>query len=156
MEEFDQVYRRHFPGVFRFAEAQAGRRDVAENLVTRAFQDLHRYFEWVPAARLPGWLFDIVSSGAREFWQKELAAPHHAQWLEGPALSPQAAPPGPAWLTHPELTSAERACLELHYVWDVPVPEIALRLGLGSQEVDARIDSGVARGDAPAVDLPLD
>lgn len=140
MDGFNQLYRQHFPGVLRFAEAQAGRRDVAEDLVADAFRDLHRQFDTVPAERLAASLFDSVRSRAREFWRRQLAEQRHAQWLAGPAQSPHAAPAPPLWLSHPGLTSAERACLELHYVWDYSVTDIALRLGLGAEQVLAQIE----------------
>jgi DNA-directed RNA polymerase specialized sigma24 family protein len=137
MDDFNQVYRRHFPGVLRFAEAQAGRRDVAEDLVAHAFHDLHVLFDALPPERLPDWLFDIVRTRAAEFWRKELADPRHAAWLSHPAQSP-----------------AERACLELHFVWGLSLSEISLRLGLAPEAVDAHLETGAARRDQPPVDVP--
>jgi RNA polymerase sigma-70 factor (ECF subfamily) len=105
MADFDDVYRRHLPSVFRYAVRCVGRRDIAEELAADAFLKLYRAFDAIDLDQLPGWLLTIVRNAAIDYWRHQTteqrylstlhlepvssAAPSVREWLDSvPALNP--------------------------------------------------------------------
>jgi len=68
--EFEALYARHLPVVFRYALRCVGRRDIAEAIAADAFLALYRNFERIDAAQLPGWLLTVVKNRAVDHWRR--------------------------------------------------------------------------------------
>jgi RNA polymerase sigma-70 factor, ECF subfamily len=138
MDSFEHVYRQHFPAVFRFAVSLVGRRDVAEDLAADAFLELHRHMADIRLDELPAWLFVVVRNRARDRWRRLQTEQRSAHWLlQEPVAA--AAPRSPQWLLSEGLSSVQRVCLELHYVWGYTVSEAAARLGLTEGQVKGHL-----------------
>jgi RNA polymerase sigma-70 factor (ECF subfamily) len=139
MDSIESAYRWHFAAVFRFALSLTGRRDVAEDLTSDAFLELHRHADTIRLDELPAWLFVVVRNRARDAWRHQLVEQRHAEWIaRRPSQSvPAASTDG--WLHDSGLTPAQRVCLELHYVWGYTVKEIASRLGRTEGQVKGQI-----------------
>jgi RNA polymerase sigma-70 factor (ECF subfamily) len=139
MDSFEAVYRQHFASVFRLAVSVVGRRDVAEDLTAEAFLELHRHFAGIHLGDLPAWLFVVVRNRARDHWRRERVRERYARWLASTPPPPVRPPAGPTWLRDEGLTSVQRVCLELHYVWGYTVDEVAARLGLTPGQVKGHL-----------------
>ena len=62
---FDQLYRTHFPGMWRFAYGLVRNRDDAEELVQDTFAMVwNRRADLDPDTRIPGYLYGIVRNAA--------------------------------------------------------------------------------------------
>jgi RNA polymerase sigma-70 factor (ECF subfamily) len=139
MDRFETVYRQHFAAVFRLAVSVIGRRDVAEDLVSEAFLELHKHFARINLDELPAWLFVVVRNKARDHWRREKVRERHARWLAEQPPAPVRPTTGPLWLRSDRLTPLQRVCLELHYAWGYTVDEIGGRLGLTSGQVKGHL-----------------
>jgi RNA polymerase sigma-70 factor (ECF subfamily) len=138
MESFETAYRQHFAAVFRFAVSLVGRRDVAEDLTADAFLELHRHMDRIQLDQLPAWLFVVVRNRARDRWRRLQTEQRSARWLAQDAVGPSA-PASPQWLLSEGLSSVQRVCLELHYVWGFTVAEAAGRLGMTEGQVKGHL-----------------
>ena len=141
MDTVETAYRRHFAAVFRYALAQTGRRDLAEDLTSEAFLELHRHMATSRLEQLPAWLFVVVRNRARDLWRHRIIEERHARWVSQSAHAEARVPPAevPHWLLDAGLKPVQRVCLELHYVWGYTVGEIAGRLGLTDGQVKGHI-----------------
>jgi RNA polymerase sigma-70 factor (ECF subfamily) len=138
MDSFETAYRQHFAAVFRFAASLVGRRDVAEDLTADAFLELHRHMDEIRLQELPAWLFVVVRNRARDRWRRLQTEERSARWLaQEPVAAP--APASPPWLLSEGLSSVQRVCLELHYVWGFTVSEAAARLGMTEGQVKGHL-----------------
>jgi RNA polymerase sigma-70 factor (ECF subfamily) len=137
--EFDEVYRRHLPAVFRYALRCVGRRDLAEELAADAFVKLFDQFERIDVSQLPAWLFTVVKRAAVDHWRHRVVETRYLSSLE-PEPVAVAAPGVRAWLDEaPALTRTHRACLILRYVHGCGRAEIAGRLGLSETQVKGHL-----------------
>lgn len=134
MGGIEEIYRLHFPAVFRFAIHCVERRDLAEDLTSEAFLELCRNWGKVDPGQLPGWLITVVRNRAIDHWRRaareELCADPPARvatdfdsllarfLLESKALKP-----------------SHRVCLVLRYVHGMSREEIAQELGMTGNQV---------------------
>jgi RNA polymerase sigma-70 factor (ECF subfamily) len=138
MDSFETAYRQHFAAVFRFAASLVGRRDVAEDLTSDAFLELHRHMDEIRLQELPAWLFVVVRNRARDRGRRQQTEERSARWLVQEPVA-AAAPASPQWLLSEGLSPVQRVCLELHYVWGFTVSEAAARLGMTEGQVKGHL-----------------
>jgi RNA polymerase sigma-70 factor (ECF subfamily) len=135
MADFDDVYRRHLPSVFRYAVRCVGRRDIAEELAADAFLKLYRAFDSIDLNQLPGWLLTIVRHAAVDYWRHRTTEQRYLATLQMEPVS-SAAPSVQEWLDSvPALNPMHRVCLVLRYVHGLPRTDIARRLNLSDTQV---------------------
>ncbi len=145
MEEFETLYARHLPAVFRYALRCVGRREIAEEIAAEAFLALYRNLDDIDAAQLPGWLLTVVKHRAVDHWRR---AQREQPMAPAAVQAGQAGndPPAPAaadekalevWLVEgcKELKPMHRACLLLRFVQGMTRAEIARELGLTENQV---------------------
>ena len=136
MEGFDAAYRQHARAVFRYALKCVGRHDVAEDLASEAFLELHRHFASIRLDELPGWLFVVVRNRSVDYFRRRAVEQRYLGGIPPgePNVEP-AAPFDPWWLRVDELKPVHRVCLHLRYVYDLDRADIARRLGLTETQV---------------------
>jgi RNA polymerase sigma-70 factor (ECF subfamily) len=139
MSGFDDIYRRHVDGVFRFAVRCVGRRDVAEDITSEVFLELHRHFESLDAERLPAWLFTVARNRARDYWRRQTLEQRFLADAVKTAPTSTAPPPDESLFAHPALKPVHRACLVLRYVHGMARNEIAAHTGLSETQVKGHL-----------------
>jgi len=142
MGEFEALYARHLPVVFRYALRCVGRRDIAEEIAAEAFLALYRNFERIDAAQLPGWLLTVVKNRAVDHWRRVQLEQREVEEAQRSADGPptQAAADSASldgWLLErcEDLKPAHRACLLLRFVQGMTRAEIARELGFTENQV---------------------
>jgi RNA polymerase sigma-70 factor, ECF subfamily len=141
MTEFEELYRKHAPAVFRYALSIVRRRELAEDLTSEAFLALHREFDRIDSAQLPGWLITVVRNRARDTWRRRMVEDRYVE-QEGrlPPAAPVDAPPLERWISESaDLKPVHRACLVLRYVWGMSRAEIAEELALSEIQVKGHL-----------------
>ena len=143
MGSFEDVYRMHVRAVYRFALSVGGTRETAEDLTSEAFLALHRNFDGIDQAQLPGWLLTVVRNRARDLWRRRTIEQRYAAEL---VAEPSVDPPHlERWIVDsPELKPIHRTCLILRYVHDMTRAEIASRTGLSETQVKGHLQYGLA------------
>jgi RNA polymerase sigma factor (sigma-70 family) len=68
VEKFERIYRRYREAVFRFSMHCAGRADVAEDIASEVFLELHKHIERIDETQLPAWLFAVARNRAADYW----------------------------------------------------------------------------------------
>lgn len=139
MTDFDAVYRRHLPAVFRYAIRCVGRRDVAEELTSDAFVALWQSFDGIDQSQLPGWLFTVVKNRAIDFWRRSSLEQRHLSPLERQAVPRESRSLTELLDAAPSLKPVHRACLILRYVHGLERVQIAGRLGLTENQVKGHL-----------------
>lgn len=150
MEDFAALYAQHLPAVFRYALRCVGRRDVAEDITADAFLALHRNFDRIDPAQLPGWLLTVVKNRAVDYWRRAQLEQRHQN--SGPpatleasrASAPDAVGEDQAaerWLLEhcAALKPIHRACLLLRFVRGMTRQEVAKELGLTDNQVKSAL-----------------
>jgi RNA polymerase sigma-70 factor (ECF subfamily) len=141
MRQFEDLYARHLPAVFRYALRCVGRRDIAEEIAAEAFLALYRNLDGIDAAQLPGWLLVVVRHRAVDYWRRAQLEQRTVTEVReapasraAPAIGEQALD---AWLLErcKDLNSVHRACLLLRFVQGMTRAEIARELGLTENQV---------------------
>src|SRR5262249_10741194 len=117
MSGFDEIYREHVDGVFRFAVRLVGRRDVAEDITSEVFLELHRNFASLEPERLPAWLFTVAKNRARDYWRRQTLEQRFL--AEAVKTTPTMEEPRSehALFNNPALKPVHRVCLVLRYVY---------------------------------------
>ena len=140
-DEFEALYRRHAPAVYRYALSVVRRRELAEDLVSEAFLALHRELDRIDRTQLPGWLITVVRNRARDLWRRRAVEERYAE--EESRTTTPAGPDAPAleqWILESEdLKPVHRACLVLRYAWGMSRAEIAEQIGLSEAQVKGHL-----------------
>ncbi len=140
MTEFEALYRRHAPAVYRYALSIVRRRELAEDLTADAFVALHRELPRIDPAQLPAWLITVVRNRARDLWRRRVVEERYAEHESRSVDPPGEAPPLEHWiLQSPDLKSVHRSCIVLRYVWGMSRAEIAAELGLSETQVKGHL-----------------
>lgn len=132
MKTFEEVYRQHVQAVFRFAMRVAGKREVAEDLVSEAFLALCRNFDGIDQAQLPAWLLTVVRNRARDLWRHQTVEQRYVEQFGGEQTQ---APVEPGILDIADLKPIHRTCLTLRYGYGMTRSEIASHTGLTETQV---------------------
>ena len=138
MSDFDEIYATHVRAVFHYAVKCVGRRDIAEEITSDTFLELHRRMAQVDLHQLPGWLFAVVRNKAIDHWRR---AQLERRYLESlPDTQAASHPSIELWLgSATALKPVHRACLILRYVHGMTRSEIAGRLGLSEIQVKGHL-----------------
>ena len=140
MGEFEEIYRRHSQAVFRFAvRCAGGRRDVAEDLTSEAFLELHRKSDSVRAEELPSWLFTVVRNRATDRWRRDM---REREYVEA-YVPPPAASHGAVADVLGRLKPVHRTCLILRHVHGMTRDEIVAATGLSANQVKSHLQYGL-------------
>lgn len=141
-EEFEIVYRRHAASVLGYARRCVGRPDIAEEIASEAFLELHRNSGKINSSQLPAWLYTVVRNRAIDYWRRH-------RW-EAPLVDVAAGPsplPEPAFssekLNQAGLSQLHKTCLILRYVEGMTREEIARITGLRETQVKGHLRYGL-------------
>ena len=138
MSSFDDQKANYAAAVFRYAFKCVGRRDVAEDITSEVFLQLHLNQSSIDEDRLPGWLFAVAKNRAIDYWRRSDVEERYLRQL--PTIESAVEPP--AGLSLPETTALKpvhRACLILRYVHELDRATIASRLGLTENQVKGHL-----------------
>ncbi len=138
---YEQVFRDAAPGLWRTIYAfAAGRRAVADDAVAEAFA---RALEHAGQIRDPvPWLYRTAFRLATEDLRRERRKPEPE-----PEPEPDQAPASAAGLAAlvpalRQLSAAQRAAVVLHYEADLPIQEVARRMGTSAGAVKVHLFRG--------------
>jgi RNA polymerase sigma-70 factor (ECF subfamily) len=139
MSGFDEIYREHVDGVFRYTVRLVGRRDVAEDITSEVFLELHRNFASLDPERLPAWLFTVAKNRARDYWRRQTLEQRFL--AEAIKTTPTLEEPRTdrALFNNPALKPVHRVCLVLRYVYGMARNEIAAHTGLSETQVKGHL-----------------
>ncbi len=135
MSEFETLYRRHAPDVYRFALYLCGERAEAEDITSETFVRAWTARDRLRLSTVKAYLFTIARNLHRQGWRvRARQAPLDASWADG-APGPAAQAEGRAELdtvmaalqTLPEV---DRAALLMRALDAMPYEDIAVALGL--------------------------
>lgn len=138
MSSFDDLYAKYAAAVFRYAFKCVGRRDVAEDITSEVFLQLHLKQATIDEDRLPGWLFSVAKNRAIDYWRRSDVEERYLRRLPPAetAVEPSAGP----WLPETKaLKPVHRACLILRYVHELDRATIASRLALTENQVKGHL-----------------
>ena len=139
MSAFDDLYTKYVSAVFRYALKCVGRRDVAEDITSEVFLELHRQLARIESNRLPGWLFTVAKHKAVDYWRHQEIEERYLTMAPA-ADTVQEHRPLDAWLEEVKaLKPVHRACLILRYVHGMDRAAIARRLGLTENQVKSAL-----------------
>jgi RNA polymerase sigma-70 factor (ECF subfamily) len=144
MGTFEDAYRTHVQAVFRFALSVVGKKELAEDLTSEAFLALHRNFDSIDQAQLPGWLITVVRNRARDWWRRQSVEQRHAEEvMEQP--TPLQFLPLERWIMEDaDLKPIHRSCVMLRYVYGMTRAEIAEKIGLSETQVKGHLQYALA------------
>ncbi|HEY7401207.1 MAG TPA: sigma-70 family RNA polymerase sigma factor [Actinomycetota bacterium] len=127
--DFERLFREDGPGVWRTIYAfTGGRRDLADEVIAEAFA---RAIARGPAIRDPiPWLYRTAFRLAAEELRRERRATSSA--VEGIVDPPEV---GELMAALRQLSPNQRAAVVLHYEADLPVEEVAKRMGTAASTV---------------------
>ena len=140
MSEFETLYRRHWPAVYRYALSITRRRERAEDLASEAFLALYRELDTIDRNQLPAWLITVVRNRARDLWRRRVVEERYAEQEGHGAMASAEAPALEEWILHGTgLKPVHRTCLILRYVWGMSRVEIAAETGLTETQVKGHL-----------------
>ena len=127
-----------------------GRRDIAEEIASDAFVALHRNFDRIDPAQLPGWLLTVVKNRSVDHWRRvQLEQRRQAGEVREIATAPAASAAdalgeehvAERWLLEQcaALKPIHRACLLLRFVRGMTREEVARELGLTDNQVKSAL-----------------
>lgn len=137
--DFDRLFREDGPGVWRTIYAfTGGRRDVAEEAVAEAFA---RALQHAAGIRDPiAWIYRTAFRIAREEMRRD--ARHGAAIDTG---AEDAAGTGELMRALRQLSPNQRAAIVLRYEADLPVDDVARRMGIAAPTVRVHLHRGRTR-----------
>lgn len=140
MKDFEALYRKFAPAVYRASMRYVGRPEIAEEITSEAFLALYQQLEQVDESQLPAWLFTVAKRRAIDHWRKQLQEDKAAQETFEEAVEMPAGADFEALLRHCEnLKPVHRVCLVLRYVHGMSRSEIATRIGLDELQVKGHL-----------------
>jgi RNA polymerase sigma-70 factor (ECF subfamily) len=138
MVEFEALYRRHWPAVYRYALSITRRREWAEDLASDAFLALYRERDSIDPAQLPAWLITVVRNRARDLWRRRVVEERYVE--QESREVPSEAPALEEWILEGAgLKPVHRTCLVLRYVWGMSRVEVAAATGLTETQVKGHL-----------------
>jgi len=141
--EFESVYRAHADAVFRYALRLVGNRELAEDITSEAFLELHHHWNEVDLDRLPGWLLTVARNRAVDYWRKTASERQFEETVKEPASNPPALDLE-SWVERePALKPVHRACIILHFFHGMTRAEVAERLAISETKVKGHLQYAV-------------
>jgi RNA polymerase sigma-70 factor (ECF subfamily) len=140
VHDFDRLFREDGPGLWRTMVAfTGGRRDIAEEAVAEAFA---RALQHAPGIRDPiAWIYRTAFRIARD----ELKRDARRGETDQEASAEDAAGTGELLRALRQLSPNQRAAVVLRYEADLPVDEVARRMGIAAPTVRVHLHRGRAR-----------
>lgn len=138
---FDDVYRRQWGQLVRFAYVTTASMAQAEEVVQDVFVQLYRHRNTVE--RPEAWLRHAVANQVTSWVRRRQLERRHRQQLAAPAHVPTVTLEFVAMLA--PLSPRQRAALFLRYHEDLPEQEIAVVLGCRPGTVKSLINRALAR-----------
>ena len=137
--DFDRLFREGGPGVWRTIYAfTGGRRDVAEEAVAEAFA---RALQHAGGIRDPiAWIYRTAFRVAREEMKRE-----HRHGAAVDTGAEDAAGTGELMRALRQLSPNQRAAIVLRYEADLPVDDVARRMGIAAPTVRVHLHRGRTR-----------
>jgi RNA polymerase sigma-70 factor (ECF subfamily) len=138
MQGIELVYNQHRDAVLRYAVRCVGRREIAEEITSDAFLQLHQNWTAIDTEKLPGWLLTVVKNRAADYWRRAALEKRYVS-EERPSHVQRA---GERWIglfENGALKPVHRICLTLRYVQEMTVAEIASYLGLSQVQVKGHL-----------------
>jgi RNA polymerase sigma-70 factor (ECF subfamily) len=137
--DFDRLFREDGPGVWRTIYAFAGgRRDIAEEAVAEAFA---RALQHAPGIRDPiAWMYRTAFRIARDELKRDA---RRSVATDSGAEDP--AGTGELLRALRQLSPNQRAAIVLRYEADLPVDEVARRMGIAAPTVRVHLHRGRTR-----------
>jgi RNA polymerase sigma-70 factor (ECF subfamily) len=137
--DFDRLFREDGPGVWRTIYAfTGGRRDVTEEAVAEAFA---RALQHAPGIRDPiAWIYRTAFRIARDELKRDAR-----RGPEVDTASEDAAGTGELLRALRQLSPNQRAAIVLRFEADLPVDEVARRMGIAAPTVRVHLHRGRAR-----------
>jgi RNA polymerase sigma-70 factor (ECF subfamily) len=152
---FEELYRRHRGGLFRFVTRSVRDRAVAEELYQeiwmRAIEARERY---QPQAKFTTWLYTIAHNRLVDHWRKKglqvVALETEGEYSADPGSEPQGileAKQGLDRFAHAleALPPAQREAFLLHHEAEMSVAEIARATGASEEAAKSRLRYAVAK-----------
>jgi RNA polymerase sigma-70 factor, ECF subfamily len=138
--DFDRLFREDGPGVWRTMVAfTGGRRDIAEEAVAEAFA---RALQHAPGIRDPiAWIYRTAFRIARDELKRETRRGVADDEVSGE----DAAGTGELLRALRQLSPNQRAAIVLRYEADLPIDEVARRMGIAAPTVRVHLHRGRAR-----------
>jgi RNA polymerase sigma-70 factor, ECF subfamily len=138
--DFDRLFREDGPGLWRTMVAfTGGRRDIAEEAVAEAFA---RALQHSPGIRDPiAWIYRTAFRIARD----ELKRETRRGVADEEGSAEDAAGTGELLRALRQLSPNQRAAIVLRYEADLPVDEVARRMGIAAPTVRVHLHRGRAR-----------
>jgi RNA polymerase sigma-70 factor (ECF subfamily) len=138
MQGFEVVYKQYRDVVLRYAVRCVGRREIAEEITSDAFLQLHRNWKEIDTEKLPGWLLTVVKNRAADYWRRAELERRYV-FEERPLQSQRSGEPLTGLFESAALKPVHRICLMLRYVQEMTVAEIAAYLGLSEVQVKGHL-----------------
>jgi RNA polymerase sigma-70 factor (ECF subfamily) len=152
---FEELYRRHRGGLFRFVTRSVRDRAVAEELYQeiwmRAIEARGRY---EPQAKFTTWLFSIAHNRLVDHWRKKglqvVSADNEDELPANPESDPQGIAEAKQGLERfaralEALPSAQREAFLLHHEAEMSVAEIARATGANEEAAKSRLRYAIAK-----------
>ena len=140
MSAFDEIYRHHFDGVFRFTTRLVGRRDIAEEITAETFLELYQRMDAIDVSQLPAWLFTVARHRAVDYWRRRAVEERfHTAIGSSYPVSEDPRPDGLNLFDHHALKPVHRLCLKLRYVYGMTLAEIANTTGLSETQAKGHL-----------------
>jgi RNA polymerase sigma-70 factor (ECF subfamily) len=152
---FDELYRRHKGGLFRFVLRSVRERSLAEELYQeiwmRAIEARGRY---EPQAKFTTWLYTIAHNRLVDHWRKKglqvVSLETESEFSGNPAFEPEGileAKQGLARFAQAlqALPPAQREAFLMHHEAEMSVAEIARATGAGEEAAKSRLRYAVSK-----------
>jgi RNA polymerase sigma-70 factor (ECF subfamily) len=152
---FEELYRRHRGGLFRFVTRSVRDRAVAEELYQeiwmRAIEARGRY---EPQAKFTTWLFSIAHNRLVDHWRKKglqvVSSDNDDEFPASPASDPQGIAEAKQGLERfaralEALPPAQREAFLLHHEAELSVAEIARATGANEEAAKSRLRYAIAK-----------
>lgn len=150
---FEELFRRIAPQLFRLFQRDVWRAQDAEELVQETFLRAHRAAaDFRRGSPLRPWLFTIALNLRREHARRRARRPESPLELDGrndPSHTPD--PVGPKEAARrvrqalTQLPADQREVIELHWLGELPMPEVATVVGATLSAVKVRAHRGYKR-----------
>ncbi len=142
--DFDDLFRREYPGLVRRVQVVVGSRSVAEEVVQDAFCIALERWGRVAHVERPGAWIQVVAlrRAVRHVRRRQRGAALVPSWS---AERPDALPNVDLQQALAELSPGQRQAVVLHHLLDLPVDDVALVMGVRTGTVKTQLHRGRAR-----------